>query len=105
MDTNNDRKSNSRERLLAAGAILQSRYRIVRQIGRGGVGAVYEAVDLRLGHTVAVKQTLTEDERLWKQLEQEARLMAQLNHPVLPGQRLFHRRQSRLLCHGIRRRT
>ncbi|HEX3084871.1 MAG TPA: serine/threonine-protein kinase [Pyrinomonadaceae bacterium] len=84
MDTNNDRKSNSRERLLAAGAILQSRYRIVRQIGRGGVGAVYEAVDLRLGHTVAVKQTLTEDERLWKQLEQEARLMAQLNHPVLP---------------------
>jgi len=84
MDINNDRKSNGRERLLAAGAILQSRYRIVRQIGRGGMGAVYEAVDLRLGHTVAVKQTLTEDERLWKQFEREACLMAQLNHPVLP---------------------
>ena len=84
MDINKDRKSNGRERLLAAGAILQSRYRIVRQIGRGGMGAVYEAVDLRLGHTVAVKQTLTEDERLWKQFEREARLMANLNHPVLP---------------------
>ena len=48
------------------------------------MGAVYEAVDLRLGHTVALKQTLTSDEELWKQFEREARLMARLNHPVLP---------------------
>jgi serine/threonine protein kinase len=83
MDTNN-RTSIGGERLLSPDAILQSRYRIVRQLGRGGMGAVYEAVDLRLGHTVAVKQTLTENEQLWKQFEREARLMAQLNHPVLP---------------------
>lgn len=70
--------------LLPRDTILQSRYRIVRQLGKGGMGVVYEAIDLRLGHTVALKQTLTEDEELWKQFEHEARLLAQLNHPVLP---------------------
>jgi serine/threonine protein kinase len=70
--------------LLAPDTILQSRYRVVRQLGRGGMGAVYEAIDLRLGHTVALKQTLTNDEEQWKQFEHEARLMAWLNHPVLP---------------------
>jgi len=64
--------------------ILQGRYRVVRELGSGGMGAVYEAIDLRLGHTVAVKQALTRDQDLWKQFESEARLMAQLNHPVLP---------------------
>lgn len=70
--------------VLAPDTILQSRYQVVRQLGRGGMGAVYEAIDLRLGHTVALKQTLTEDPELWKQFEREARLMAQLSHPVLP---------------------
>jgi serine/threonine protein kinase len=70
--------------LLSPGAILQSRYRIVRQLGRGGMGAVYEAIDLRLGHTVALKQTLTQSSEVWKQFEREACLMAQLNHPALP---------------------
>ena len=70
--------------LLTPDTILQSRYRILQHLGNGGMGAVYEAVDLRLGHTVALKQTLTSDEELWKQFEREARLMARLNHPVLP---------------------
>jgi serine/threonine protein kinase len=48
------------------------------------MGAVYEAVDLRLGHTVALKQTLTSDGELWKQFEREARMMARLNHFALP---------------------
>jgi serine/threonine protein kinase len=82
MTTNN--KSNVGATLLTPNAILQSRYRIVRHLGRGGMGAVYEAVDLRLGHTVALKQALTCDEKLWKQFEQEARMMAALDHPVLP---------------------
>src|SRR5437016_3618216 len=70
--------------LLTPDTILQSRYRILRHLGNGGMGAVYQAVDLRLGHTVALKQTLTADVELWKHFEQEARLLAQLNHPVLP---------------------
>src|SRR6185369_1492747 len=64
--------------------LLQGRYRVTRELGSGGMGAVYEAIDLRLGHRVAVKLALTKDEELWKQFESEARLMAQLNHPVLP---------------------
>jgi serine/threonine protein kinase len=80
----NNNSSNSGATLLAPNTILQSRYRIVRHLGRGGMGAVYEAVDLRLGHTVALKQALTCDEKLWKQFEQEARMMAALDHPVLP---------------------
>jgi len=97
MFTTDENNLNAGSLLLAPEAILQSRYRVVRQLGRGGMGAVYEAVDLRLGHTVALKQTLTSDQELWKQFEREARLMARLNHPVLPrvsdyfteGQRAF----------------
>lgn len=83
MSMSEENKSTSHS-LLTPDTILQSRYRVVSHLGRGGMGAVYEAVDLRLGHTVALKQTLTSDEELWKQFEREARLMARLNHPVLP---------------------
>src|SRR6267378_4475605 len=70
--------------VLAPGTILQDRYRIVRQLGKGGMGAVYEAVDLRLDTTVALKETFSVDERLRRQFAQEARLLAQLHHPALP---------------------
>lgn len=65
-------------------SILQGRYRIVRPLGKGGMGAVYEAIDLRLDATVALKETFAVDDRLRRQFEQEARLLAQLNHPALP---------------------
>ena len=70
--------------VLTPGAVLQDRYRIVRQLGKGGMGAVYEAIDLRLDATVALKETFSVDERLRRQFEQEARLLAQLHHPALP---------------------
>lgn len=63
---------------------MQGRYRIVRQLGQGGMGAVYEAVDQRLDSTVALKETLFADERLRKQFEREARLLARMHHPALP---------------------
>lgn len=40
------------------------------------MGAVYEAIDERLDATVALKETLFADERLRKQFEREARLLA-----------------------------
>jgi hypothetical protein len=70
--------------MLTPETILQGRYRIVRQLGQGGMGAVYEAVDQRLDTTVALKETLFAEERLRKQFEREARLLARLHHPALP---------------------
>src|SRR5437773_7272235 len=70
--------------VLEPGAVLQDRYRIIRQLGKGGMGAVYEAIDLRLDATVALKETFSVGHRLRRQFEQEARLLAQLHHPALP---------------------
>lgn len=70
--------------MLTPDTILQGRYRIIRQLGQGGMGAVYEATDQRLDATVALKETLFADERLRKQFEREARLLARLHHPALP---------------------
>jgi serine/threonine protein kinase len=64
--------------------VLQGRYRIVRQLGAGGMGAVYEALDERLQVTVAIKETFAVDGRLRRQFEREARLLAGLSHPALP---------------------
>jgi serine/threonine protein kinase len=70
--------------MLSPETVLQGRYRIVRQLGQGGMGAVYEAVDLRLDTVVALKETLFTDEKLRKQFEREARLLARLHHQALP---------------------
>ena len=69
---------------LAPDTVLQNRYRIVRQLGRGGMGAVYEAVDERLGIAVALKETLSSEASMRKQFEHEARLLASMQHPALP---------------------
>lgn len=70
--------------MLTPETVLQSRYRIIRQLGQGGMGAVYEAMDERLDTTIALKETLFSDERLRKQFEREARLLARMHHPALP---------------------
>jgi hypothetical protein len=70
--------------MLSPETILQGRYRIIRQLGQGGMGAVYEALDQRLDTTVALKETLFQDEKLRKQFEREARLLARLHHQALP---------------------
>jgi serine/threonine protein kinase len=69
---------------LVIDALVQGRYRIVRKLGRGGMGAVYEAVDQRLGITVALKETLSAEPSMRRQFEHEARLLASLQHPALP---------------------
>ncbi|MDX6709360.1 MAG: eukaryotic-like serine/threonine-protein kinase, partial [Blastocatellia bacterium] len=71
--------------MLAPDTILQTRYRVVRSIGQGGMGAVYMATDLRLRSTVALKETLFHDEKLRRAFEHEAELLANLHHPALPS--------------------
>jgi serine/threonine protein kinase len=70
--------------MLTPETVLQGRYKVVRQLGQGGMGTVYEAIDQRLDTTVALKETFFADERLRKQFEREARLLARLHHPALP---------------------
>ena len=64
--------------------ILHNRYQITRQIGRGGMGAVYEATDLATSNQVAIKQLLPIDPELQKAFKREATILSQLNHPNLP---------------------
>ena len=70
--------------MLAPNSILQNRYRVIKIIGQGGMGAVYQAIDQRLGCTVAIKQTFFNDDELGQAFEREARLLANLRHPALP---------------------
>ena len=70
--------------MLSAGKILQSRYRIDKQIGQGGMGSVYVATDERFGSVVAIKETLCMDDNYRRAIEREARLLNSLKHPALP---------------------
>jgi serine/threonine protein kinase len=74
----------SRPSFLPRYTTLQSRYRIVKRLGSGGMGAVYEAIDRRLNITVALKESFASDHRLRRQFAREARLLAKLNHAALP---------------------
>jgi hypothetical protein len=65
------------------GTMLSGRYRIVGLVGRGGMGEVYRAEDLKLGQTVALKflpKKITHPDRLAR-FHQEVRLARQVSHP------------------------
>ena len=70
--------------MIEPGKILQKRYLIRKQIGQGGMGAVYVATDERFNSTVAIKETLLMDDHYRKAIEREARLLNSLKHPALP---------------------
>jgi serine/threonine protein kinase len=69
---------------LAPGQILEGKYKIVRELGRGAMGVVHEALHMALGRRVAIKTLLAEtgpDPDLVARFEREARAASAIGHP------------------------
>jgi eukaryotic-like serine/threonine-protein kinase len=69
---------------LGARPTVAGRYRTGDLLGRGGMGEVYDAVDLRLDRRVALKRLradMADDPSMRRRVEVEARLAAKLIHP------------------------
>jgi len=69
---------------LPTGTVLESRFRVVRMLGRGGMGEVYEAVDVALGARIAVKVVRLESgstEARLQRFRREILLARKISHP------------------------
>jgi serine/threonine protein kinase len=71
-------------KMIKTGTVLQDRYLIEKQIGEGGMGAVYLAIDQRFDNFVAIKVTFFKENEFGEAFEREANLLNGLLHPVLP---------------------
>jgi serine/threonine protein kinase/outer membrane protein assembly factor BamB len=75
---------------IAPGTILDNRYKVIRIIERGGMGAVYKAEDLRLNIICAVKEMRENFEReehrkyAIERFKDEALILSKLRHPNIP---------------------
>lgn len=70
------------------GTVLDDKYEILKEIGRGGMSVVYVAMDLRLNKQWAIKEIKDDGSKdtqtLLKGLEREANILKKVDHPVLP---------------------
>src|SRR5580692_3920527 len=66
------------------GQMIDDRYRVVAMAGRGGMGEVYRAEDLKLGQLVAIKflpESLSQDAAALARFHSEVRIARQVSHP------------------------
>ncbi len=66
------------------GTVLGERYRIMSLLGRGGMGEVYRALDLKLGQQVALKflpEAMARDPKALARFQNEVRIARQVSHP------------------------
>lgn len=69
--------------MLSSGLILRDRYRILRQIGRGGTSSVFLAEDVSIGKKWAVKFLPCDDDTVWL-AQNEINMMIMLDHEMFP---------------------
>ena len=84
------------------GRVLHDSHRIVRLIGRGGMGAVYEAVHVRLlKRRFAVKvlhSRMVENKTMYSRFRQEAEIASELGHPNIVSVNDFYTTEDGLPC-------
>jgi len=90
--------------MLLVNEMLNGRYRIVRQLGHGGMGAVYEAHDNVFDTTCAIKEIMIDtvkapsaqqQELIKAAFEREAKLLAKIKHEVVPHVRDYFSHENR----------
>ena len=96
---------------ISLGGMVQGRYRVQHLLGQGGMGAVYQVLDTRLGGKLLAMKEMS-DAALTDPAEkaaaiaafrQEAELLAKLDHRQRPqGLGLLHRGRQALHHHGVR---
>ncbi|MBL7198550.1 MAG: protein kinase [Anaerolineae bacterium] len=77
--------------MLPPNAVVAERYVIARKVGRGGMAAVYDAIDTHTNRRVAIKEMSdsalsdpADRQQALVQFRQEAEMLARLEHPNLP---------------------
>ncbi|WP_441291485.1 protein kinase domain-containing protein [Sorangium sp. KYC3313] len=74
-----------------SGHVLANRFQLERLAGSGGMGAVWRALDRQSGHVVALKVIFNQGREHVVRFQREARLLAELEHPVV----------ARYIDHGV----
>jgi serine/threonine-protein kinase len=76
--------TSKRPAALTVGEVLDGKYQVLRELGRGAMGVVYEALHIALERRVAIKTLLEEvsaDPQIGARFEREARAASAIGHP------------------------
>lgn len=86
--------------------LLQGRYRVMRQLGGGGFGVTFEVNEVRSNSPKVLKVLINNLPKAVELFQQEAQVLAQLNHPGIPqverdGYFVYHPRDSQNPIHCL----